>query len=198
MQKKKYLSLANEISQMRKNGKDEFLSKIKYYLSELGLEKARIDISFHKDFNKFGIDKIEFLASMNFGLDLMQISKIASGGELSRLILALKIVISDNKTNVLFFDEIDSGVSGKVATMIGMKLKELGKSNQVFAISHNPQVISKGANHFLVEKTHEESKTKTTIKKLNYQEKIKFIASIISGNEINNHAIQSAIMLCSD
>lgn len=196
--KKNYLSLASEISQMRKNGKNEFLNQIKYHLSDLGLEKARIDIKFYEDFNKFGIDKIEFLASMNFGLELMEIGKIASGGELSRLILALKIVISNKKNNILFFDEIDSGVSGKVATMIGIKLKELGCNGQVFTISHNPQVISKALNHFLVEKKHQEDKTKTTIKKLNYQEKIKFIASIISGDKINNHAIENAIMLCSD
>ncbi len=121
------------------------------------------------------------------------IDKIASGGELSRLMLAIQLILSDKKSlPTLIFDEIDTGVSGEVALRIGSLLKEMGKHLQIIAITHLPQVAAFGGLHLEVSKSHSGSQTTTQIKRLNYNQRIEALAKLISGEQFTESAKISA------
>ena len=145
------------------------------------------------NWNKNGIDSIRFLVAINAGTNLDDLSKVASGGELSRFMLAFKVVLSKVKSvPTMIFDEIDTGVSGVVADAIGERLKKLGQNLQVFVITHLPQVASKGDNHFKISKESRDNKTYTIIQKLNKEERINEIAKMISGETITQEALTMA------
>ena len=140
-----------------------------------------------------GIDNVEFLISSNLGEEYKPISKIASGGEMSRIMLAFKSIIA-NKDNIktLIFDEIDTGISGKTAQIVGNKIKKLSKDRQVIVISHLPQIISLANCHFLIEKEIKDKKTISKIKMLNQDERVMELARLVGGINITDAAINAA------
>ena len=140
-----------------------------------------------------GIDKVEFLLSANVGEDLKPLSKIASGGELSRIMLAIKSVLSEKDgISTLVFDEIDTGVSGSAAQKIAVKLKQVSHSHQVICVTHLAQIAAGADNHLLIEKRTEEGKTFTLVTNLESEERIKEIARIIGGDVITQATLSSA------
>ncbi len=144
-------------------------------------------------FNSRGIDEIEFLISTNLGEDLKPLSKIASGGEISRIMLALKTILAKNdKLPVLIFDEIDTGVSGRIAQKVGLTLKNLSEYHQIISITHLPQIASLADRHYSVEKKKHDDRIISTIRSLNEEERINEIAKLLSGEEITGAGIKTA------
>ncbi len=166
-------------------------------LHELGMPNSKIKINLiHAPNNTFGpdgIDKVEFLFSANKGVIPREISKVASGGELSRLMLCLKgIIAKNNKLSTLIFDEIDTGVSGEVALKMGDRIKALAKDIQVISITHLPQIATRGDVHFFVYKDQSGENTLTRIKKLKEEERIVEIAKMLGGDNPSAVAIENA------
>jgi len=140
-----------------------------------------------------GIDRIEFLLSANEGEDLRQLRKVASGGEMSRIMLALKNVIqSADIVETLIFDEVDTGISGKTAEIVGRKLRNLSKDRQVLLITHLPQIAAMSDTHFLVQKGKSEGRVTTLVKNLSDKEKIREVARMLAGEEITDLSIKHA------
>ncbi|RMD89178.1 MAG: DNA repair protein RecN [Calditrichaeota bacterium] len=146
-----------------------------------------------------GIDSVEFYISTNPGEPLKPLVKVASGGEISRIMLALKSIIAQgDNIPVLIFDEIDLGISGKIAQAVGKKLKDLAQYHQIICITHLPQIASMGNQHFLVEKYTSEGKTQTKIRKLDQEERTRAIAMLLAGEKISETHLQSARELLAD
>ncbi|MFU8786736.1 MAG: DNA repair protein RecN [Candidatus Izemoplasmataceae bacterium] len=144
-------------------------------------------------FKEDGIDEIDFYLSTNVGESLKPLSKVASGGELSRIMLALKeILIKNMGLSLMIFDEIDTGVSGFVANQVALKMKKISENTQVITITHLPQVAAKADHHYYIYKTEESSRTKAYIKTLDIQSRINELAIMISSDEVNEHALKSA------
>lgn len=140
-----------------------------------------------------GIDTAEFLISLNPGEDPRPLAKIASGGEISRIMLALKSVLADaDKMPVLVFDEIDTGISGRIARVVGKRLKDLANNHQVICITHLPQIASMGDAHFGVEKEVKDERSRTLIRRLTDDEKIVEIAKLLGGEEVTESTLQNA------
>lgn len=195
--KKEFLLQAQLLSEKRKKT-SELLSKlIMEELIPLKMSKVVFAVDFQElsleNATKNGIDLVKFLASTNIGTKVDELSKIASGGELSRFMLALKVVLSKTKSvPTLIFDEIDTGVSGAVADAIGERLKKLAENLQVFVITHLPQVASKGDFHLKVSKEYGENNTRTNVEILTPETRINEIAKMISGENITSEAINMA------
>ncbi len=186
---------ANAISEKRQGVFQPINSEIESSLVHLGMPYARFQI-LHKLMDnpgKDGIDTIKFLFNANRGGDLQEIAKVASGGEFSRLMLAIKSLISQrNLLPTVIFDEIDMGVSGAVADMVGNILVKLSSSMQVLAITHLPQIAGKGDSHYFVYKVVEDESTKTEIQLLQNDERVLEIAKMLSGQEITPSSVESA------
>ncbi|MCI6271831.1 MAG: DNA repair protein RecN [Erysipelotrichaceae bacterium] len=178
-----FLDCSLKLSDYRKKVASELDKKIIKILKDLMLPNVKFKTEIIKgNETALGIDNVTFLVSMNAGEDLKPISDVASGGELSRLMLGLKSIFSDIQgIQTIIFDEIDTGVSGPVATSIGQKMKQLSKNIQVISITHLSQVAACGDNHYHVYKEVHDNKTNTIIKKLNYDERLKELALISSG-----------------
>ena len=186
---------AKKLSLSRKNIITEFENDIKSLLNSLAMPHAsfKIKIEENKTLNKNGIDIITFQFSSNPGISVQDLNKIASGGEISRLMLALKYkVASYDGIQTLIFDEIDTGVSGKIASYMGDLMKSISKSTQLISVTHLPQIASKSDNHLKVYKIIENNTTKTKIKSLDKQERIIEIAKLLSGKKISDAAITNA------
>lgn len=169
--------------------------KIKEELSYVGLEKAiiKIQVELCDDFNQHGCDDVQFLVSANPGEPLKPLEKVLSGGELSRIMLALKCVFVDkDKIPTLIFDEIDTGISGAMGKRVGEKMYQVSTKHQVLCITHLPQIAALSDNHYFVSKKVEDNKTFTGIKILPKDEKIKEIAKMIGGDEISTVALENA------
>ncbi len=159
--------------------------KINKELSELEMPNAKfaVVIKPKEEFDKRGLDEIEFFISTNLGEDAKELSKIASGGEMSRIMLAIKTVLADtDSTPILIFDEIDTGISGKAAKSVGQKLKIIGKNHQVICITHQPSIAAKGEQNYYISKITCNERTHTQIKKLEEEEIINEIARISNGD----------------
>ena len=155
--------------------------------------KVKIELSKVDEPHKFGTDALSIKVSLNKGSNFSAISDVASGGEMSRILLSMKSLI--NKQNAIpttIFDEIESAVSGKVANEVGLLLKELSINSQVFSITHLPQVASMGKNHFRVEKRENAQRTFTTITKLKREERVLEIAKMLGGTLPGKAAIDNA------
>lgn len=164
-------------------------------LAELGMEQSRLEIKLSDtgQFTATGSDKVEFLFTANLGSEPKELSKVASGGELSRLMLAIKSVIHRrNLLGTIIFDEIDTGVSGKIAGKVAAMMQRMSRYMQVIAISHLPQIAAKASTHFHVYKAEEEGKTVSCIRRLNQEEHIASIASMLSNEQVTEAAIQAA------
>lgn len=180
---KTYMDLAEKLSRKRKSVFKELEKNVMTHCKDLMLENARFKISsIEKKPSSNGIDDIEFLVSMNPGQDFSSLSLSASGGELSRLMLALKVVFqATNGIETIIFDEIDTGVSGKVALAMGAKMKALSKNYQVLCITHLASVAVHADTHYLVEKIVKNNETITTVHELAQDEKISELAIMTSG-----------------
>ena len=178
-----YMKLARALSLKRKEGFSQLESKVMEHCKDLMLENARFMIScMEKKPSSNGIDDIEFLVSMNPGQDFSSLSASASGGELSRLMLALKVVFqASNGIETIIFDEIDTGVSGKVALAMGAKMKALSKNYQVLCITHLASVAVYANTHYLVNKKVSASETITNVQELDQDKTIQELAVMTSG-----------------
>ena len=169
--------------------------KMKLYLLELGLPNAqfKFEITTAPNFKKNGTDTLQLLFTANKGLAFGPLKKVASGGELSRIMLAIKAVLAQYKQlPTLIFDEIDSGISGEIAYKMAVILEEMSQSMQLFSITHLPQIAAKGANHLKIYKEDINEITVTRIKLLNKEERINEIAEMIGGKERAESAISHA------
>ncbi len=169
--------------------------QIESILSQLGMVDAKIvfDIQQTENFTKFGKDNINLLFSANKGMEIGAIKKMASGGEMSRIMLAVKAVLANySKLPSIIFDEIDTGVSGEIAIKMGEIMKEMSKNMQVFAITHLPQIAAKGDQHYKVFKYNVNNDTLSELKLLNDEERITEIAEMLSGKNISDSAINHA------
>lgn len=188
-------NFADEISENRSNALSEIEIHIADMLKQLGIPNAqfRIDLKRANDFTITGIDHADFLFSANRKVAPENIARVASGGELSRVMLSLKSLLTRNKNlPTIIFDEIDSGVSGEVADMVGQILSDMGKVMQVINITHLPQIATRGKNHFHVYKEDFGDSTITRIRLLSDQERILEVARLLSGSEVTESAMQNA------
>jgi DNA repair protein RecN (Recombination protein N) len=189
------------LSQVRQQGADKAIESLLPLLSELKLPDAQLAfrLSPTEQLGPHGAEQIELMFTPNKGVSLQPIDKAASGGELSRFMLAVMTLWSEKKKMpTLIFDEIDTGVSGEVAERIGNLLRRMGKSRQLMAITHLPQVAAKGHDHFSVRKYEENGRTVTDVVRLNQMEREEEIASLMSGKERSASAIATAKELMKD
>lgn len=187
--------LAQKLSTNRKKSAPKFSEKIESLLKRLGLEKAKIEIqlSDKEDFVLFGKEGIDILFQANTGFPMKPIQTAISGGERSRVMLAVKKIIAENlELPTLILDEIDTGVSGKVADEIGKLMKEMATDMQLIVITHLAQVASKGNNNYKVLKQDVDGRTKSTIIPLSKEEKLLEIAQLLSGEKITEAALEQA------
>lgn len=167
-------------------------------LQELDLDKAKFEIIFDDvkegiNLDESGIDKVEFMISLNDGEPLKPLSKVASGGEKARFMFALKSFFAKNSgLSMLVFDEIDIGISGKTASKVALKMHEISKDIQTLVITHLPQVAARADHHYAIYKDKVDDRMQTFIKVLNYDEKVLSIASMLSDDEISSFAIEQA------
>ena len=198
---------ANSLSKERKIVSTEMKKSVESELNQLEMTGTRFEVKFYDDripeekdtpellhkIGSEGYDRIEFMISTNPGEDLKPLSKIASGGELSRIMLALKTILA-RKTSVetIIFDEVDAGIAGATAEKVGEKIKELSQYHQILCITHLPQIASKGMNHFLVKKNIKDGRTQTFISELTSDERINEIARLMGGRVVSDQAIAHA------
>ena len=188
-------AIALKISDARKSVIPNLKDELQNLLSDLGMENARFSIKIIDTKNYFsnGKDELEFLFSANKGGNFGELKKVASGGELSRIMLAVKKVLSENtQLPTIIFDEIDTGVSGEVSNKIAAIMQEMGKHMQVIAITHLPQIAAKGISHYKVYKEEINSVTTTNLKQLTTEERIVEIAEMLSGKDISASALTHA------
>lgn len=199
------VKLADKLSVERKKAAKIFEENVKQELAFLDMPKMQFYVDFNKgNLSSTGYDKIEFLISANPGEPPKSLSKVASGGELSRIMLAIKNIISYNDTiGTLIFDEIDTGVSGRASQKIGLKLKSVSKNTQVICVTHSAQIASNADEHFLIQKKFNNNKTFTCVTPLDFEGRKQELARIMGGLEITDTLLQSAEELlnqnlCSD
>ena len=186
--------LAEIIHKVRKESAELISKKVNRELDELEMKNAKINVKVigKEDFLKTGKDEVVFYITTNIGEEEKELSKIASGGEMSRIMLAIKKVLADSdKMPVLVFDEIDTGISGKAANSVANKLKSIAKNHQVMCISHLPNIAAIADYNYFISKSTKNERTSTQIKQLNEQEVIEEIARISSG-EINEISLKYA------
>jgi len=189
---------AEELTKKRHDSSLILAQNISSQLAQLGIPEAEIQFRFNAlpDFTETGLDELEFLFSANAGLAPDLVSKTASGGELSRLMLSIKYLLTTKKKlPTIIFDEIDSGVSGEVAERLGKLMQQLSKNMQVLSITHLPQIAALAPNHYLVYKKNETTFARTGIKKLSDDERIDELAAMLSGSEISQSARENARVL---
>ena len=194
-QKEILTELAGKILQKRKAVAPQIESKVIDILRNVGIPNAALQLKFThlSEFSPSGLDEVSYLFSANKNQELQEIGKIASGGEISRLMLAIKTLITDARSlPTIVFDEIDTGVSGEVAVKMGQILEQMSKTVQVLNITHLPQIAAKGSNHYKVYKFDLNNQTFTSIKKLSDQERVEEIAQMLSGENYSNTAMETA------
>jgi len=192
------IKVAERISAIRQKSIPDFTSEITSTLAKLGIPMAQFKVEILRpgSLSKDGLDRVRFLFSANKGIDVKDLSNTASGGELSRIMLAVKSMISQkNLLPTIIFDEIDNGVSGDVAGKVGDILKKMGQNMQVLAITHLPQIAAKGNHHYHVYKTDLESIASTSIRKLETSDRVSEIARMLSNEVVTQSALQTAIEL---
>lgn len=180
------LELAKKMNSIRKKYAEDLATKINYELKDLEMKNAKfgikIEFDIENNFNKNGLDKIEFVISTNVGEEAKSLIKIASGGEMSRIMLAIKNVLADvDKIPVIIFDEIDTGISGVAANVTGEKMKQISRKHQVICVTHLASIAAKGDYNYFVCKEIENEKTRTKVKQLSEDEILKEIARISTG-----------------
>ncbi len=194
--KEELLNACDKLSKVRIEKARILSEEIVRNLKQLNLENVRCEISVVSDSENItekGYDNVDFLVSFNVGEPLRSLATVASGGELSRFMLALKAITADKeKTETLIFDEIDSGISGKTAWNVAEKMNVIGKDHQVIAITHLPQIAAMADSHYLINKSNDDDRTQTTIKKLSEEESTQEVARLMSTDVITDILLQSA------
>ena len=188
------VALANQLASARRDLAQQLEAEIKQELQDLYMEKAQFQVRFSKGkFSREGNEAVEFYISTNPGEDLKPLVKVASGGELSRLMLAIKSAFSrkEGKTSIVF-DEVDTGVSGRVAQAIAQKIHKIGQHGQVLAISHLPQVIAIADYQFFIEKISDEHSTVSTVRLLTLEERVEEVAKMLAGENVTEAALIQA------
>ena len=191
--------LASQMNELRMQSAKELSKKINKELAELEMPNAKfnvkIEFNMQNEFNKNGLDTVEFVISTNIGEQEKTLIKIASGGEMSRIMLGIKSVLADvDKVPVLIFDEIDTGISGKAANAVSVKMKNIAKKHQILCVTHLATIAAKGDYNYYISKEVENEKTRTKVEKLNEERTIKEIARIASG-EVNEISLEHAKQL---
>ncbi|MGL5052738.1 MAG: DNA repair protein RecN [Cetobacterium sp.] len=199
--KKKYYSLAKELSEIRKIKAKIIEENLQTELKGLNMRDVKFEVKFEESsaMSLSGIDLVEFMISTNFGQSLKPLWKVASGGEVSRIMLAIKVIFSKvDNIPILIFDEIDTGVGGETVRKIANKLKEIGETTQVMSITHSPAIAAKASQQFYIEKKLIDNKTVTQVKKLNKEERVEEIARMLAGKNISEAVIEHAKELLGD
>ena len=191
----KYLELAGKLSALRQKKAKMLEKKIQKGLEDLNFEQVQFEIHFaeKKEYAKDGIDDVEFRISLNQGQPVKPLTEVASGGELSRIMLAIKAVMADkDEIETLIFDEIDVGISGRTAQKVSEKMALIGKEHQVICITHLAQIAAMADRHFLIEKKTEDAVTRTQIYPLNEENSVEELARILGGARITDTVMKSA------
>jgi DNA repair protein RecN (Recombination protein N) len=192
-----YVKTARALSDRRKKAAPEFSKRIEQELADLAMERTRFEVRLATNeaegqWTEAGIDAGEFFLSPNVGEDLRPLARIISGGELSRIMLALKTLAVSGESRTLIFDEVDAGIGGRVATVVGQKLASLGERHQVLCITHLPQIAAAGRTHFLIEKRVENRRTVTRVARLGEDDRVREIARMMGGEAAGEKAYESA------
>ena len=212
--KKSAGDVADKLSSARKKQASKVETDVKKVLSQLGIPDALFKVNITQNevdkseshsviiknknygFSETGIDEVEFYISTNAGEDVKPLIKVASGGEISRIMLSLKTILAkSDKLPLLIFDEIDTGVSGRIAQKVGATLKDLASFHQIISITHLPQIAGMAEIHFAVEKKQIDNRAVSSIKRLSDVERINEVAKLISGEELSKESIESAKQL---
>ncbi|MDB5198017.1 MAG: recombination protein RecN, partial [Flaviaesturariibacter sp.] len=190
----KAVSAAAKISEARKKQVAPLEQKVGKMLAQVGMPNARLKVGIEKgELASYGADEIEFLFDANKSNQFQPLRKVASGGELSRLMLCIKsLVATSMNLPTLIFDEIDTGISGEAAKQVGVILKDLAGARQVICITHQPQIAGKGDKHFLVYKAVQNDAVTTGVRALNTDERIVAIAKMLSGEKPTAAALENA------
>jgi DNA repair protein RecN (Recombination protein N) len=192
---KKLDDLAAQISKTRTTAIPKLTKKLENILADLGMKNARfsINITLKDTYFSNGKDELSFLFSANKGGNFGELKKVASGGELSRIMLSVKAILSENiQLPTIIFDEIDTGVSGEVSNKIAHIMQQMSENMQVIAITHLPQIAAKGNNHYKVFKKEIKGVTTTNLKQLSTEERVVEIAEMLSGKDISDSALTHA------
>lgn len=192
--KQELTQLSDEVSAIRQKESAVLTNAIRQALMDLNFLDVRFTMEFRKiDFTENGTDEVEFMISTNPGEPLKPLGKVASGGEVSRIMLAIKTVLAENDhIETLIFDEIDSGISGRTAQMVSEKMNELGRSHQIICITHLPQIAAMADTHFLIEKSVENDTTVSHIHELSDEESVQELARMLGGVEITDKVVENA------
>lgn len=192
-----YRQLAGQLSEKRKEAAGKLEHQISSMIKELGMPQGEFLVTVSplpgEEPKPYGTDKIEFLVSANPGLPAKPLAKVASGGELSRISLAIQVTTSSDKTTpTMIFDEVDSGIGGGIAEIVGQKLRSLSRNRQVMCVTHLPQVASQAHHHLYVEKNHKTDITSSNVRKLNGEERVEEIARMLGGVHITANTLAHA------
>ncbi len=194
-EKKEIYKTCLKISEIRQKYAEKIEKEIEENLHQLGMENAafKINISRRRTFDKSGMDEVEFFIRTNKGEDLKRLAEIASGGEMSRVMLSIKSALAGcDDIETFIFDEIDTGISGRTAQQVAVRMSALAKTNQILCITHLPQICAVGDNNYLIEKIIENDETKTIVKKLDEESIIGEIARLTGGAEITDATLIAA------
>ncbi len=184
---------AKKLTENRKKAAERLEKAVTGELVFLDMPKVRFSVSIlSKEQEKDGADEVEFLISTNVGEELRPLAKIASGGELSRIMLAIKNILSKDGAGTLVFDEIDTGVSGRAAHKIAVKLKQMSSSGQVIVVTHLAQIAAEGDNHFIIKKESRDERTYTSVTPLSGEDRINELARIMGGDNITPALLETA------
>ncbi|HLW75511.1 MAG TPA: hypothetical protein VKS01_00980, partial [Bryobacteraceae bacterium] len=199
---KSYESSAAKLTQLRKQSAVSLASKMQTELAALAMEKTRVEIRVSPAaWSESGADAVEFLISPNVGEDLKPLDKIASGGEISRVALALKtatapkIAAKNSTPRTLVFDEVDAGVGGSAAEAVGRRLKRIAASSQVLCVTHLPQIAGFADHHYFVEKKSVKGRTYASIEELTPAQRTQEIGRMLSGERVTSEALRHAEQL---
>jgi DNA repair protein RecN (Recombination protein N) len=199
--REQYLAVASDLSRRRRQGAKEFSRSLERSLADLAMQKTRCEVRFIEAsdggdaarWTERGIDQAEFYLSPNPGEDLKPLARIASGGELSRIMLALKtLATTDAPGKTLIFDEVDAGIGGAVADVVGARLQRLGERFQVLCITHLPQIAAYGSTHFQIEKSVRSGRTTTGVTRVEGAARVAEIARMIGGSDVSGTVLAGA------
>ena len=195
----RYLKAARELSRLRREAARQFAKTVEGLLADLAMTRTRFEVRFNaaelgpEEWAESGIDRSEFFVSPNPGEELRPLARIVSGGELSRVMLALKTMAAGNEPGkTLIFDEVDAGIGGRVADVVGMRLRALGDRFQVLCITHLPQISAQATTHFRIEKNVRGGRTLTSVDRLNEAARVDEIARMIGGTVVTDHVRATA------
>ena len=195
----RYVKAARELSRLRRDGAGRFARTVEELLADLAITRTRFEVRFNaaelgpEEWGESGIDQSEFFVSPNPGEELRPLARIVSGGELSRVMLALKTMAAGNEPGkTLIFDEVDAGIGGRVADVVGMRLRALGERFQVLCITHLPQIAAQATTHFRIEKNVRAGRTVTSVDRLNEAARVDEVARMIGGTVVSDHVRATA------